>query len=118
MVAGNYDFYIEKDRTFLKTMQVFDETTGVAFDLSAYSIKMEVRASAGSAVLLTFSTALGNIIITDATQGIFTMDLTAAESKALTFTKGIYDLIFISVTNVTEILEGYVNVLTNVTSST
>jgi hypothetical protein len=118
MTAGNYDFYIEKDRTFLKTLQVFDQTTGTAFDLTDYSIKMEIRTSPGSAVLFTFSTAVGNITIVDATQGIFSLNLTPAESSALSFTKASYDLIFISLTNVTEILEGYVNVLSNITSST
>lgn len=120
MTAGNYDFYIEKDRTFLKTMQVFDETTGTAFDLTNYSVKMEIRTSPGTAVLFTFSTGVGNIVITDPLQGIITLDLTPAESKALSFTKGSYDMIFINTLTgaVTEIIEGYVNVLSNITSST
>lgn len=120
MTAGNYDFYIEKDRTFLSTMQVFDKTTGTALDLTNYSIKMEIRASAGSTVLFTFSTVAGNITINNISQGIFSLSLTPAESKALSFTKGSYDLIFSNTITgtVTEIIEGYVNVLSNITSST
>jgi len=119
MTSGNYDFFIEKDRTFSKTIQVFDSVTNNPYDLTNISIKMEIRASSGSTVLFTFSIAEGNVSIDDATKGIFSLFLSATESDTLSFTKASYDLVFINnlTGEVIEIIEGYVNVLSSITSS-
>ena len=119
MVAANKDLIIQKDRTFIKTIQVFDETANTAFDLTNYTIKLEIRNAPGTTVLYTFSVAAGNITVVDATHGIFSLNLTPTLSRGLSFTRAFYDLILISQAGVvTEVCEGYVTVLPNITAST
>lgn len=120
MTSSSLDIFVKKDRNYEQTLQVFDENTSSAINLTNYVIKLEVRTAPGSTVLLTMSTVNAKIAISNATQGTFILSLTAAETKALAFTKAVYDLIFIApVTGVvTEILTGNFIVLPTITSST
>jgi hypothetical protein len=113
------DFVIEKDRTFSKILQLFDDTTGLPVNLTGYSVRMQVKPFAGSGTtyMTLTSTPAAGIAITNATQGIITISQTAVQTAALTFSQGVYDLIIVLSGVVTEKYQGTITVLPNVTSS-
>ena len=110
---------IEKDRTFSLAFQLFNDAAGTTKDLTGYSVKMQIRPFAGSStVLAEYSTSNGAIIIpSPASQGNISLVLTPAQTNAFTFTQAVYDMIISQAGVVTEIIEGNVMILSNITSS-
>lgn len=96
MAAGTYnivgDRAVEQGATWTRTITVKDD--GVARDLTGYTIRMQVRQKpSSSSTYLDIDTVSGEIAITDATNGIFTITLSAAVTAALSPVQGYrYDL--------------------------
>lgn len=85
-------------------------------DLTGYTARMLIRDRIGGTLLHTLNTTLGNITIDNATKFI-TLTITAAETEAFTWKKGVYDLEMVSPAGiVTSILEGEVFVAKEVTT--
>lgn len=85
-------------------------------DLAGYTARMLIRDRIGGTLLHTLNTTLGNITIDNATKFI-TLTITAAETEAFTWKKGVYDLEMVSPAGiVTSILEGEVYVAKEVTT--
>lgn len=85
-------------------------------DLTGCEMLMQVRLEPGSPVIIELSTDDGQILITDALGGIFTMSLTPAETAALTPGWYKFDLLVtFPNTDVVRLLEGTFHVSPSVT---
>lgn len=92
-----------------------DTTPPVAQDLTGFTGRMQIRKSINSPVLIELTTANGRITLTPLTGGIL-LALSAADTAALDFTTGVYDLELTSAAGaVTRILQGDVELSKEVT---
>jgi hypothetical protein len=86
-------------------------------DLTGYSARMSVKDKVGGTVLLSLTTVDGRITIDDLTKSI-TLTISAVDTAALTWKKGVYDLELVSPGGiVTALLAGAVTVSKEVTTS-
>lgn len=86
-------------------------------DMAAYTARMTLRNRIGGTLLLSLTTANGRIAIDDTAKTV-TLNLSAAETEAITFTGAVYDLEMVSPTNVvTSIAAGAVKVTREVTTA-
>lgn len=115
-MAAQLDLVIEQGATFTLEIALIDDTSA-AIDLSGYTARMSIKRSASDALdLLELTTANNRIIITGAT-GLVTLVLTAAETTALEYARGVYDLELISATGVVmRVCEGSITVSAEVTA--
>lgn len=105
MPSASYDIEIEKGATFSLVLTWKDEN-GSPIDLTGYSAKMQVRSSPTATDVITeFSTTNARIAL-GGSAGTITLSMTAADTAAITKTKGVYDLELISGSTVTRLLEG------------
>jgi hypothetical protein len=77
MSAGNYDLYIERYSTWTIEIQIKDKTTGLPIDLTDREIFCNIRSEANGPII-----AQPKTIITDAINGKFNLELTAADTAA------------------------------------
>lgn len=111
--TGQHDFEIKQGATFTRTLTISDD--GTARNLTGYTARMSIRRGANDATeLLSMTTGNARIAII-ALSGVVTLTLTAAETAALTWLRGVYDLELVSGTIVTRILEGAITVSPEVT---
>ena len=65
----------------------------VRVDLTGAKLRLQVREKVAAAtVLLELTTENGGIVVTDATNGYYTLNLSAAQTAAQTWKKGVGDL--------------------------
>lgn len=97
------------------TLTVSDEN-GNPKDLSGYSAKMQVRAEPNSSVLIELTSTPAAGITVTGVSGTIGIVMTAAETAALTFQHGIYDVMLTSGAGVvTYLLRGEFTLLPRVT---
>ncbi len=115
-MAVELNLEIEQGATFTLDLSAVDGA-GAARDLTGYTARMSVKRNvADVAALLELTTANGRIIIT-AASGLVQLVLTAAETAALAWTRGVYDLELVSAGgDVTRLCQGAVCVTANVTT--
>lgn len=114
-MAAYIDLTIEQGATF--TLELLcEDANGDAIDLTGYSAAMDIKRSAAeTSALLQLTTDNGRIIITAATGSVL-LYLTATETAALDWSRGVYDLELTSAGgDVTRLAEGAVVVSANVT---
>lgn len=115
MAAATYNFEIEQGATLTKPF-VYKTSTSTAINITGYTARMQVRSSVKSAdVLLELNTENTRIVL-GGISGTITLQLTAAVTAAITWTKGVYDLELISAGGiVTRLLQGEITVSKEVT---
>lgn len=97
-----------------KTLTITWQKNGAAVDISAYSAKLQIRASHNGAVLDTRAT--GGSGITCSSAGVVVVTWTAAQTAAMNFARAVYDLYVSSGAGVTTyLLKGDVKVNQRVT---
>lgn len=114
MTAGIYDIIIEKGATWNPVI-TWKNSDGTAIDLTGYSARLQVRESvtASSTVI---SLTSGSGITLGGTAGTISLLLSATDTAALTFEKGVYDLELVSGSGVVyRVLQGRVTVSPEVT---
>jgi len=84
-------------------------------NLTGYTAKLQVRESIGSTLLLEMSTSNGKIILGGAA-GTIQLLLSAAETAALTWDEGIYDLFITGPSGTRKLLKGTVTAADSVTT--
>lgn len=93
MTPVKLDLNIYKGSTYRKGFQWKVQSTNAPMNLTECSIKMQVRPCKGSTtVLLEASTANSKIVLTDAVNGKWQIDLSPTDTAALSFTKAEYDI--------------------------
>lgn len=112
-MSAYLDLKIEAGSTFTCELLAADGT-GDAIDLTGYTARMMIKRSAADEALLELTTENGRIIITESTGSVM-LYLTATETAALDWTRGVYDLELVQGSIVTRLIEGAVTVLPNVT---
>lgn len=91
MAAAEYDFTIEQGATF-PLICTYKDDTGAAQDLTGFTARMQIRENlSATAVLLELNTENGRINIEGA-DGRVELLLTADETAAITWKRGVYDL--------------------------
>ena len=114
MAAGQYEFKIEQGVTLTRPI-VWKDADGVPIDVTDFTARLHVRKAVGSATTLLELTSPIEIVV-GTTDGKFTFNMTEAETAALTFVTGRYDLEVISPGGiVTRLLEGKFKVSKEVT---
>jgi hypothetical protein len=89
MAAGNYDFILEQGTDKTLSITVKDKLTGLALDITGWTILCQHRLNWSSSVLVTPTPSLS-----DPTNGVFTLTYTAAQLAALPANKTIvYDVL-------------------------
>jgi hypothetical protein len=118
MAAGKHNFICEQGATWSRTITVTDADDD-ARDLSDYTARMMVRPHITSdTVLVSLRTGGHGIVITGPT-GVITLTLTAAQTAALSWTRGsVYDLELIDENGAVErLLEGDFEIVPEVTKT-
>jgi len=80
---------IEQGAKFHKTL--YYKPNNVAADLTGYTALMQIRDAVGGEILSEFTTDDNSIVIT-AEEGKIELIKTTAETSAMTFTSGVYDI--------------------------
>lgn len=120
MAAAKDDLKIEKGATYTKTW-IYQDSAGVAIQLSAYEARMQIRErkeSSAFIVELTSDPAAGITIEPAAEAGRIDIRIGADATDLLTFNTGLYDLELydpLDVTEVIRLVEGSVIMKTGVT---
>lgn len=117
MSAGTYNWELEQGATLDKTI-TWKDPAGVGIDITGYTIRMQVRATkhAATTILDLDNAAKGGITITDAANGVFKVQRTAAQTAALAIGAYLYDLEMEDPSgNVTRLIEGNFCVVGEVT---
>lgn len=111
MSAGKYNIEIEKKATYTRDFVLYStyisagNVGNVPIDLTGASVAAKIKRRAGDATALISFTA----VVVDAENGVFRLSLTAAQTAALAFDVGVYDvLITFPSGNVEKFIEGNV----------
>ncbi|HXH24529.1 MAG TPA: hypothetical protein VNI78_04720 [Vicinamibacterales bacterium] len=115
MSAGQLPLEILQGETLVKPMTWYDEA-GQPVDLTGYTARMQARERHGSpTVLLELTTENGGIQL-GGPSGTITLSMSAAQTAALTWRRGVYDLELVSPAGVvTRLIEGVITVVPEVT---
>ncbi len=113
--AAKADLIINQGSTLEHVVSV-QNSNGTAFDLTGYTVALKARPTVeSSTVLIDLSTANGKIVVSGLA-GQITLNMTNAETSALTWRTGYYDM---EITNsggkVTRLISGIVTVFPEVT---
>jgi hypothetical protein len=85
-------------------------------DLNGYTARMKIKDKVGGTELLSLTTENGGIVIANASKTI-DLILSATDSAAITWSKGVYDLEMVNTSGkVTRILSGSIKVIDEVTT--
>ena len=98
-----YNITVHQGQTWEMSLFTQDEN-GAPKDLTGYTARMQVRDRAGGAILL--DRTVGSGIAITAPDGQIAVSMTAVESAALAFSKGVYDLLIQSGTGTVTYLCG------------
>lgn len=97
MLAGLYNIVCEQGTTFNRVITLEypdseDPTIFLPWDFSNYTARMQIRRTVESTTfMIELTTENGGITFTNPTQGELMLDMTAAQTAALT-SDGVYDL--------------------------
>jgi hypothetical protein len=112
MLAGIYNITCQQGSTFVRVIRIeypdaVDPTIFHPFDLSGYSVRMQVRRTiSSSTAMISLDTDDNGIEITSPEDGEITVTMTDAQTAELT-SDGVYDIEIVSDSNfVTRILQG------------
>lgn len=112
MAGNNYNITAEQGSTFVLRFDI--KTDGVAWDLSTYSARMQVRSSASATTAVLNLVSPTNISLTNL--GVVTVTVPASTMAGVTASKYVYDLELVDSTGVvTKPLKGNFIVLAEVT---
>lgn len=114
-MAKTYELLIDQGSTLSVLFTLKDEA-GTALNLTGYTVRMQIRSSyASSIVVLNLSTTLGTILL-DPLLGKITITATAAVTAALPAKRYVYDIETVSASGfVTRFVQGNVVVSPEVT---
>jgi hypothetical protein len=113
-MAAILDILIEQGATFRHTLLV--KQGGLPFDLTSYTVRMQVRRSYSVEALLLELTESNGRILVDPEEGRIDLSIDAEDTEALSFKDGVYDLEIESVGGeVTRLLQGVVTLSPEVT---
>jgi hypothetical protein len=86
-------------------------------DLTGYNAEMDIRDRIGGTVLFTLSTGVDARIIIDPSAKTITLNVSAADTDDITFTRGVYDLEMYAPSGaVTTIFSGKISVIREITT--
>lgn len=114
-VAATKSLYMEQGTTFVKVFE-WRDSSGVAKDLSNYTLRGALRAYKGATSAITTS-ATTFIITKLAGTGQFQVSMTAAVTAAFTFTRAFYDIEAVYGPQVFRLVEGIVYLSKEVTTN-
>ena len=109
-MSAKYDFTLKQGSTFNLDGQYIQGSDGLPRDLSGYSIASQLRPTYDSAVSHSFTAAF-----VDETDGTFRLEMTAAQTSAITASDYKWDCEISSGSYVERILEGIVTCSPEVT---
>lgn len=114
MAAGQYDIYIEQGATYQLNC-TYKDSSGSVIDLTGYTARMQIREKKSSTTkLLDISTS--DYITLGGVAGTVVVEVPAATTAAMDFSRGVYDLELESSGGiVTRLLEGAVEFSKEVT---
>lgn len=104
-MAGQHNFICEQGATFTREITWLD-AEGNPVDLTNYSARMQVRATAASASTLLSLTSAGGDISLGGTAGTITITVTATATAAVAAGCYVYDLELVDGATVYRILQG------------
>lgn len=104
-MAGQHNFLCEQGATFTREITWLD-AEGVPVDLTNYSARMQVRATAASSTTLVSLTSPSSGITLGGTAGTITLTITATATAAITAGCYVYDLELVDGATVYRILQG------------
>ena len=84
--------FIPQGARYLHTFTYMNDTGTAAKDLTGFSAQMQIRASVDDDTILYDSETAGDLLITNAANGEFTLDIPASTTKGWTFLTGVYDI--------------------------
>lgn len=117
MAAGKYDFKIERGETFTRTI-TWKDAVGNPVDITGWTARMYIKVKPGATSSLIQLTTTNAKLVLGATAGTIQINLTAAETAALTTPnkKAVYDLELVSSAGaVKKLLKGTISLLDEVT---
>lgn len=116
---GRKDYIIRQGSTWKRTITWETGATPTAVDITGYTARMQIRQTLTSTgFLVELTTENGGITLTDPTNGVFQLLITAVATAALDFTTAVYDLELIDTGDtgeVTALLEGVMTLSKEVT---
>jgi hypothetical protein len=113
MEPAKIDLTIYQGATFRKSLVW--KSDGVVVDLTGYTARMQIRESIDATdSLLDLTTENDRIVITEV-EGKVELVISAADTAALSFVSGVYDLELVSGTEVTRLCGGKVKLSREVT---
>lgn len=114
MPAGKLDLTIEQGATFRHVLY-WTDAADQPINLTGYTARMHIRDTVSSTTpLLQLTTENGRITIVGA-EGKVTLFVTAADTAALTWITGVYDLELVNGSEVTRLVQGKIRVSKEVT---
>lgn len=93
LAAGSkYDLVMVQGATFEKAFE-WKDASKIAINLTGYTARLQIRSDTDSSTtLLELTTENGRITLNDPTTGVIQLYVSAADTAALTFNTGVYDL--------------------------
>jgi hypothetical protein len=113
-MAGKLNLSIEQGATFTHVLTWKDELD-VAINLTGATARMQVRDSIDGEVLIELTTENDRLSIPVGTDGKIHLEISATDTAAMTWVKGVYDLEVVIGSTVTRLVEGKVKVSKEVT---
>ena len=113
MAAGEYSFKVECGTDFSLAL-IYQNSSGVAIDVSGYTAKMDIRSAVGGSSVATLANGSG---ITLGSNGAITVALTDAQTTAIAAGRYVYDLELTTGSTTTRLIEGNVTFKGQVTTS-
>lgn len=89
-MAAKYDMQITKGAKFVRTFVI--QKNGVDLDMTGYSARLQVRVTVNDPTALLTLTVGDGLTITAGPPGKITITLTNAQTAALAWTTGVYDI--------------------------
>lgn len=117
MQPATIDLTIYQGSTFSQAFQWKTGNPPTPVNLTGYTARMQIREKLTSPTpIITLTTENGGIVITDAENGSFSLEISATDTAALSFKSAVYDLEFISPSGfVRRLFEGGVTLSPEVT---
>lgn len=91
MAAAEYDFTIEQGATF-PLICTYKDDAGAAQDLTGFTARMHVRSSVNDPNTLLEATTENGLINIEGAYGRIELVLSATDTAAITWKRGVYDL--------------------------
>ena len=90
--GSRFDLVMVQGATFEKACE-YKDSTKTSIDLAGYTARLQVRSDTdASTTLIELTTENGRITLNDPTTGVIQLYISAADTAALTFNTGVYDL--------------------------